>query len=179
MKLQITSLLVAALSLSPMISSSQEKAPAAPVKEKAWVPSTPLEKKARDVANTIKKLPGIIGSIKDQATIDAAKKSMTALNKDVDAHVAEIKKLPVPDNATRSALSDRMDKEMATLGPQMQQAMMGMATLPPELAPQIQTMMAEFGKNMDKHEADMNKYFEPDDGSGDKPEKEETKKKAK
>ena len=171
MKLKITSLLVAALSFAPIISSAQEKPPTVPAEAKAWVPSTPLEKKAWGVAKTMKKLPGIISAIKDQATMDVAKKSMTALNKEVDAHVAEIKKLPVPDDATRSNLSDRMEKEMAALGPQMQQAMMGMATLPPELGPQLQTMMIEFGKNMDKHEADMNKYFEPDEKSSKKKDK--------
>lgn len=163
MKLKITSLLAAALSITPLISSAQEKAPAAPAAEaKAWVPSTPLEKKAQDVANTMKKIPGIISLIKDQPTMDTAKKSMTALNKEVDAHVAEIKKLPVPDTATRNTLSERMEQETASLGPAMQQAMMGMAALPPELAPQIQAMMMEFAGNMQKHEGDMNKYFESD-----------------
>jgi len=161
MKLKITSLLVAAFSFTPMISTAQEKAPAT-TEKKVWVPSTPLEKKARDVANTMKKIPGIISSIKDQTTMDAAKKAMTALNKKVDTHVAEVKKLPVPDAATRNALSERMEKETASLGPEMQKAMMGMAALPPEIAPQVQALMMEFAGNMQKHEADMNKYFESD-----------------
>ena len=164
MKLKITSLLVAALSLSPMISSAQETAPAAPsAVAEAWIPSTPLEKKAAGLSKTMKKIPGIVSSIKDQATMDAAKKSMTALNMEVDTHVAEIKKLPVPDAAIRKSLSSRMEKEMAALGPQMQQAMMGMVALSPELAPQIQAMMMEFAGNMEKHETDMNKYFESDE----------------
>lgn len=164
MKLKITSLLVAALPFSPMILSAQETAPAAPPAEaEAWIPSTPLEKKAVGLSKTMKKIPGIVSSIKDQATLDAAKKSMTALNMEVDAHVAEIKKLPVPDTAIRKSLSSRMEKEMAALGPQMQQAMMGMVSLSPELAPQIQAMMMEFAGNMEKHETDMNKYFESDE----------------
>lgn len=172
MKLKITSLLVAALPFSPMILSAQETAPAAPPAEaEAWIPSTPLEKKAVGLSKTMKKIPGIVSSIKDQATMDLAKKSMTALNMEVDAHVAEIKKLPVPDAAIRKSLSSRMEKEMAALGPQMQQAMMGMVSLPPELAPQIQAMMMEFAGNMEKHETDMNKYFESDEGRAEKNEK--------
>lgn len=170
MKLKITSLLVAALPFSPMILSAQETAPAAPSAE-AWIPSTPLEKKAVGLSKTMKKIPGIVSSIKDQATMDLAKKSMTALNMEVDAHVAEIKKLPVPDAAIRKSLSSRMEKEMAALGPQMQQAMMGMVSLSPELAPQIQAMMMEFAGNMEKHETDMNKYFESDEGRAEKSEK--------
>lgn len=168
MKLKITSLLVAALSFSPMISSAQEKAPAAASEAKAWVPSTPLEKKALGLSKTMKKIPGIVSSIKDQATMDAAKKSMAALNKEVDAHVVEVKKLPVPDAATRNSLSDRMEKETASLGPEMQKAMMGLAALPPDLAPQVQAMMMEFAGNMQKHEVDMNKYFESDKERSDK-----------
>ena len=164
MKLKITSLLVVALSFSPMISSGQETAPAAPpAQAEAWIPSTPLEKRAVGLSKTMKKIPGIVSSIKDQATMDVAKKSMTALNIEVDAHIAEIKKLPIPDAAIRKSLSSRMEKEMAALGPQMQQAMMGMAALPLELAPQVQAMMIEFAGKMEKHETDMNKYFESDE----------------
>lgn len=166
MKLKLTGLFVAALSFAPLASIGQEKKSEEPAAEaKAWVPSTPLEKQAKGIADLMKTLPGIISSIKDQATMDKAKTSMTALVKKLDAHVVEIKKLPVPDNATKKALSDQMEKETASLGDEMQKATIGMASLPPELGPQVQAMMMEFGNSMQKHQPDMTKYFEPDEES--------------
>ncbi|YCM42833.1 hypothetical protein V2O64_16110 [Verrucomicrobiaceae bacterium 227] len=152
--------------------SAQTAAPAkakeAPAKEVTEVKAdTPVEKQAFKIFDTLTALPGILGSIKDEASATAAKAKLDAMTTKLLAQAEELKKLEVPDNDARIKLSEKMELKQKPMSEEMQGVFGGMAQLPESVGEQIGQMMEAFGAKMEELSPTMDKYFEPDAEKGE------------
>ncbi len=164
MKIKFTILALCACSIA--ILPAQTAAPEKPAtEEKVEEPKaeTPLEKQAFKIFDVIGALPEIMGSIKDEASLAAAEVKLAEIAKKIKTEEAELNKLPVPDNAARTALSKKLEFKEKAMNEKMMPVMMGMQKLDPALAMKIGPMMQKFGETMQESEETMNKYFKTDE----------------
>jgi len=160
-------LCVGQLGMAAAQETAVKEAPA-PAKEaaKLEVPTfkaeTPLEKRALKVMDLMTTFPDIFEAIKDEASLGAAKGKIDTLIKNLETEAEAIKKLPVPDNAARKGLEEKMKPLQTYMEKRMQKSMMGMMALPPELGPKVQEVMMSVGPKMMAIGETMEKYFVPD-----------------
>jgi|GEM_PF-2943225 len=154
MKYIILALCAGQLGLSQAQETAVKEAPAKEMKKEAkptFEAKTPLEKRALAVMNIVTKFPAILGGIKDEASADVAKAKLDEIVAKITAEAEEIKKLPVPDSATRKILSEKMKPMQDSMEKEMQ-----------AVAPKVQGIMMDFGPKMQGIGQVMEKYFSPD-----------------
>ncbi len=179
LKYIVLALCAGQLGLAQAQETAVKEAPAKEAKKEEATPAfeakTPLEKSALTVMKVIADFPTVLGEIKDEASADMAKGKLDDIIKKLSAEAELIKKQPVPDNATRKALSEKLKPYQQKMEKEMQASMMNLMSMPPELGPKIQEIMMNFGPQMQSIGATMEKYFEPDPVAAKPPVPEEKK----
>ncbi len=170
MKTKSTILALCACSIA--ILPAQTAAPAKPAAEKAEKEvkaETPLEKQAFKIFDLVSSFPDVVNSIKDEASIAAAKVKLDAIGKSLEAEAEKLKKLEVPANEARKKLKAKLEGKQKAMEKKMQGIMTTMSQLDQATAMKTSEMLQEFGMKMQTLGPTMEKYFEPDPEEGEQP----------
>lgn len=160
LKTTIAALLACSVSFLPAQDTPAKDAPA---KEAAPKPEGPYEERAFKVFDLIAGLPGILESVKDEATLAAAQKKLDEMGKKLEAEAAALSKTDVPPNEARKKLAAKIKPREKKMEKEMQAAMMGIAQKDPAIAEKVGQMFMGFATKMQKVGPTMEKYFEPDE----------------
>jgi hypothetical protein len=158
----IAALFACSISFLPAQDAPAKEAPAEEAAEEPK-PEGPFEKRAFRVFDLVAGLPDIITSVKDEASLAAAKTKLDELSKKLEAEAAELAKTEVPSNEARKKLQAKMKMKEKTMEKKMQAAMMGMMQQDPALGEKMGQMFMGFAAKMQEIGPTMEKYFEPDE----------------
>lgn len=160
-KLTILTLSVCSLAILPAQEAVQEKPAAAKAEElKA---ETPVEKQVFKMLGLMDTLPEILGSIKDEASLAAAKPKLKKLAETMNAEEEALLKLPVPDNASRTKISKQGALVEQAIVKKMQPILVGMQNLEPAVAIKLSQTMQEFATSTEGNKSKIEKYLKTDE----------------
>ena len=108
-------------------------------------------------------LPEILGSIKDEASLAAAKPKLKKLAETMNAEEEALLKLPVPDNASRTKISKQGALVEQAIVKKMQPILVGMQNLEPAVAIKLGQTMQEFAASTEGNKSKIEKYLKTDE----------------
>lgn len=158
MKLKVIGCTIAAI-VAPMGVLAQDAA-VEDKAEKKVVKADSVDGIAAEVAGKLKKLPMILGEVKDEASAEASVRKIETLSDDLLALSKRLEKLDVPSEAKKKEISDRFEEEMKDVQKQMTDVMVGLSAQP-ELLGKLNVAMQGFGQKLDKSGKVFERYFEP------------------
>ena len=160
-KSTILALCACSIALLPAQTATPEKA------EKEVKPETPVEKLAFKIFDLVSSFPDAVTTIKDDASITAAKTKLDEIGKKLEAEAEKLKKLEVPANEARKKLKAKLESKQKVMEQKMQGIMTTMSQLDQATAMKASEMLQSFGMKMQTLGPTMEKYFEPDPEKND------------
>lgn len=162
MKMKYTLLALFACSIAILPAQTEAPAEAAAESKEEVKAETPVEKQAFKMFDLLATLPGILGEIKDDASLVVAQGKIDELTKKIKVEEAALLKLEVPDNTARIKLREKMKPKEQAMKLEMLPVLGGMQQLDPAVAIKLMPMMKEFGTQMNGNK-ETDQYFKTDE----------------